>query len=81
MKKAFMALMLGAVLLPASAFAHDPYYRGYWRDRFDSRYARPADRGYYCHRHWRNGRLHCHNFYNDPHRVAAERAYPYPWRR
>jgi len=84
MKRTFMAIMLGTLILPAMGFAHDQYYRDSygWRDRIDRRIARPADPGYYCHRHRRDGPLHCHSVYNDPHGVAAQRAYSYPpWRR
>lgn len=83
MKRTFMAIMLGTLILPASGFAHDPYYRDSygWRDRIDRRIARPVDPGNYCHRHRRDGRLHCHSVYNDPHGIAAERAYPFRWSR
>lgn len=82
MKRLFMAIMLGSLLLPVGVLAHDgDFYRDRdgWRER-DHRIARPGDPGYYCHRH-RHGsrRRHCHNIYNDPHRVAAERWHPQPW--
>jgi hypothetical protein len=79
MSKIFMALILGTVLWPAVAFAHDPYYRNYyWRDRVERRIARPGDPGFYCHRHSPRLYRHCHSIYNDPHRVVADRSYPYP---
>jgi hypothetical protein len=51
MKKAFMALILGTALWSSDGFAHDPYYRDWyrWRDRFERRVARPGDPGFYCH--------------------------------
>jgi len=86
MKKIFLALMFGTMLLPPESFADD---RRRWdsygsRGRYEQREAQSGDPGYYCHRHERKThkddvRRHCHSAYSDEHGMYADRRRPSPW--
>ena len=86
MKRTIVAIILGTLFLPGLGFSHDVRSRvDYLRWRHDAGpVARRGDPGYYCHRHEQrlhadDKRRHCHNAYNDPHRVTRDRDFGRPW--
>ena len=86
MKKIFLALMFGTMLLPTEGFGDDRRrWDSYGRPgRYEQRQSQPTDPGYYCHRHERkihkdDVRHHCHSVYNDEHNSYADRRRPSPW--
>jgi len=86
MKKTFMAIVLGTILLPGVVFSHDGRSRqdyAVWRHN-SGPVARRGDPGYYCHKHERklhpdDKRRHCHSSYNDPHGAVRGRDFRHPW--